>query len=338
VTTIPCDHPSAEECHNTTRYPCPAHFGELLSQLMAATVTGDDDAANDALLDLGAHRWVSPTVYTSCAFIQEYAVLPGQDLEQAMAGMQPTLDRKRAAGMTPDQRAAHEAWLFRLGVIARAAVAGDGAMIHDTMLSGVETMGPDAWGSLVASLARAAHDAVHRNRRCIDARTVALFQVLGSQCFNADAFATLSTLVHMADAARTATPVDTARVHQRVLDAPPLQVLQAIGMCGRAIGQLITPDGPVILSTTGSSGAALQANVTGMITWDDASLDASAPGEERCTARAMRVAVAFANGRGPQFLRKVLVDGPDGTGYARDVVLGSAGLLGLMVESRAAEV
>lgn len=335
--TFPCNHVPGGECCNLDRVACPQHFTQLLAQLLTAAHANQDDPVRGAAADLSHHRWTTPAIMTMCALIEHYGRAPGETVEQAMARV--TTD---TSGLPPALRADKEPWVFRLGVLARSALAGDGDQIA-AVISGLSGEGkdprmtPPRTLSLFASLAAAAHQQTQAPRRDKrrDAASVATFMILGSQALNAHAYRMVVPLAGLTESFRRATsPTQSGR---RVIEASKTDLLAAVGVVGRAMGQMVDPDGPMLFLSDGVGGPSAGHQVTGMLNWGDTTLDPGREYSELCMARAMRAAIMFANDDVDAVLATIgEVD--DQVGYARDLVMGSSALLANMIAARYADV
>jgi hypothetical protein len=333
MTDTPCTHTPGEDCCNLGRLPCPQHFTQLVTALMTAAVEHDNLTVGVMARDLAEHRWTTGAAMTMCALIEWFGRAEDETVEQAMARV--TTD---TSGLPPDERADKHPWVFRLGLLVRAALAGDGTQIaavlsglsgegHDPAMTPVRTL------SLFASLAVAAQEAAGSPRRDHDrdAATVATFTVLGSQTANADGYRMLVPLARMVESFRRGTsPVAAAK---RIIGASRIETVAAIGVVGRAMGQLVDPDGPMMFSTDGVGGPPAGHNVLGIVDWPDTSLDGTRPKPELCLARAMRAAVLFARDDADGVMT-VVNAADDPPAYARDLIMGMCSLLGNMIAAR----
>lgn len=335
--TLPCDHLPGGECCNLGRTPCPQHFTQLMAQLMTAAHANQDDLVRVAATDLSDHRWTTQAVMTMCALIEHYGRRDGETVEQAMARV--TTD---TSGLPPAVRADKEPWVFRLGVLARSALAGDGDQIT-AVITGISGKGkdpqmtPSRTLSLFASLAAAAQQQTqhpHRDKRR-DVASVATFMVLGSQAYNAHAYRMLVPVAGLVESFRRQTsPKESGR---RIIEAPQTDLLAAVGVVGRAMGQMVDPDGPMLFTTDGVGGPSAGHQVTGLLNWGDTTLDPGRERSELCMARAMRTAVMFASDD-LDAVMAAINEVDDSVGYARDLVMGASALLANMIAARYADV
>jgi hypothetical protein len=325
MTITPCTHVPGGDCCNLGVYACPDHFTQTLSRLMLGCATNDRPEVGRAAADLYGHGWLTAAILTMCSLIQVYGPEPGESADEAIARVDTNTDR------LPDQaRAEHSRWIFLLGVLMRSALAGDGDTIMDTLRAVADDpqMTPKRTMSLITSLARQAHHAVYETAG-VTPQTLATFGCLGSQTLSAEGFGVLGQLVELTDAFRT-DGLDRPELAARFIALSPEQMVAAVGVCGRALGQLIDPDGPMLVSTTGMGpNAGLQA--LGVVEWRDESLDATSTPEDVAPARAMRVAVAFARGERDHVVTMLSGDNGGGPRVAMDVVLGSCVILSQMV-------
>jgi hypothetical protein len=333
MTDTPCTHTPGEDCCNLERLPCPLHFTQLVTSLMTAAAEHDNLTVGTVARDLAEHRWTTAAAMTMCALLEWFSRDQDETVEQAMARV--TTD---TSGLPPDERADKQPWVFRLGLLVRAALAGDGTQIaavlsglsgegHDPAMTPIRTL------SLFASLAVAAHDATQSPRRDPDrdVATVATFMILGSQTVNADAYRMLVPLVGLTDSFRRETSPELAA--RRIIEASRTETVAAIGVVGRAVGQMTDRDGPLLFSTSGVGGPAAGHDVTGVVDWPDTRLDDTRPKPELCLARGMRAAVLFARDDSDGVM--AVINGADNpAAYARDLIMGACALLGNIVAAR----
>lgn len=324
-----CDHIPGGECCNRADLACPQHFTQLLASFTEAVATRDDRAGKIAL-DLAGHRWVIPAVMTWCAVIQGYAMQPGESRDTVLARIAAKTEALTQA-LSPQDREEHGPWMFRLGVIVRAAVCGDGDMIEATMATVADDpyMTPERTMSLVASVARAAHDVVASDPR-VSAQTMATYAILGSQTLTATGFSMLHPMANLAEAFRLGR-MDRTEMATLFADLETSQLLSAVAIAGRALGQLVDPDNVVLIATTGI-GATAEANVTGVMEWRDETCDYRRSRQELVAARAMRIACAFATGKRQRVIN-LLRSSDDDVRYASDVIAGCCSILAMMVAS-----
>lgn len=324
--TTTCEHTSGGDCCNRDDMACPSHFTQLVASFMSAVCGDDQSTARSAAADLSRHGWITPAVMTWCGLIHGYAQRPGQSREDVMARITTNADH-----LSPADRAEREGWVFRLGVIVRAAVAGDGDMI-DAAIATVATdpyMTPRRTVSLVASLAAATHTLVDSDPR-ISAQTVATYAILGSQTGTASGFSMLHPMADLMEAVRLDQP-DRSEVAARFTGITPVRMLTGVTIAARALGQLIDPKDVMLLCTTGI-GETAAANVTGIVQWRDPTLDGSLNPKALAAVRAMRVAHAFGTGRRQEVINLLKSTG-DHPAYARDVIVGCCTILATMVAS-----
>lgn len=325
--TTSCEHTPGGACCNRADLACPTHFTQLVAAFMEGVSTGGDRQATAAAAkDLSRHAWIVPAMWTWCAIIQAYARQPGESRDDLLARINTDTQP-----LTPQDRAERGGWVFRLGVITRAAVCGDGAMIEDTMATILSDpyMTPARTMSMVASLAHATHHVVTGDPR-ITAQTVATYAILGSQTLTATGFSMLHPMADLAEAFRLG-QVERPEVTARFADLDAPRLLSGVAIAGRALGQLVDPHDPVLVGTTGI-GATAAANITGVMEWRDAALDGDRLPQELVAARAMRVAVAFATGRRQQVV-ELLRSSDDDFRYALDVIIGCCTIIAMMVAS-----
>lgn len=321
-----CDHISgpSSPCCNVDCYPCPQHFSVLIGEVMSHLVHNDQRQVTLTMSHIIRHDWLVPAVLTWSALIHRYAPLPGQTRE-AMADLAP--DVAIPDGVGADEMDDQRPWMFRLEVIVRAAIMGDADMIVDTLMSvrGDAAMGPKALLSLLASIGLAAHDATDRHP--VDGGTMALIHVLGSQTMNAAGFALLDTLVTIADSARGGDTDLPRAVVDRMHAATPDELLSGVGIAGRALGQIIDPEGhtgtgPLIVSTGGGG--------MGVIDWRDRSLDAGRDRNDMSPVWALRTAYAFARFDLEQ-VKSMCLDAEDSALFCVDTIVGACTMIGLEV-------
>lgn len=325
--TTTCEHTPGGDCCNRDDLACPSHFTQLVASFMDAVARDDQPTARSAAADLNLHGWTTPAVMTWCGLIHGYAQIPGQSREDVMARITTNTD-----DLSPADRAEREGWIFRLGVLARAAVAGDGDMIDATIatVAADPYMTPRRTLSLVASLANATYTLVEADPR-ITAQTVATYAILGSQTRTAAGFSMLHPMADLMEAIRL-DQTDRPEVAARFTGIGPVRMLTGVTIAARALGQLIDPEDVMLVSTTGI-GETAAANVTGIVQWRDPTLDGSLNPEALAAARAMRVAHAFGTGRRQEVIN-LLKSSDDHPAYARDVIVGCCTILALMVAAQ----
>lgn len=315
-----CTHTAGGDCCNRPEMPCPDHFTTLLSALMVTAAADDRHGVTDAVADLDGHRWITPAVMTLCGYLQAFGPLPGETVEQAMVRVNTDVEQVPA-----DQRAEVQPWLFRLGVLIRSALAGDGLTISDTLL-GLQhdpEMTPLRLFALITSLARCAY-LVLDTTEGLQPQTVATYACLGSQTFNPFAYSLLVPMAGLTDALRT--DVERPDLATRIARAPQDEVISAVSVIGRVLGQLISPDGPMLFGRTGPAG-----EVTGILEWENTGLDHTLTRQELAGARAMRVGVSYARGEPDTVTAMFVAAGSQSRLQAVETVIGACSLLANMM-------
>lgn len=283
-----CTHAlDSSDCHNRDEFPCPSHFTVLCASMMQGAANVNHDQIDPAMRDLARHNWLTPAVYTWAAIFQYHMLLHREDPETVLRHQ---LKQFRLALDSGEKDTAP--WVNRFTMICRAAVMGDGEMISDVLLSmqGDAGMTPTAYRSLLVSLARAAHDAVHLHASS-SPQTVALLLTLGSQVYSPGAFGLVLPVVRIVESmSRGEEDHASARMAG---GASPRDMAEAVVSAVRALGQCVHPDSPTVL-IVGSAADGASGDVSGVLDWSNEQADEHTGEEALMYARAMRAAMAFA--------------------------------------------
>jgi hypothetical protein len=317
-----CTHTAENsQCHNRDDFPCPAHFTHLCAEMMQGAAVVDRDRITRALMDLGRHNWLTPAVYTWAGIFQHHMLLhrenPVNVLINQLTGV---------SFATPPEGPDTTPWVTRFEMICRAAIMGDGHMIADVLESmrGDDAMTGTATRSMLVSLARAAHDAIHLHKSSRP-ETVALLMTLGSQVYSPGSYGLLVPVVRIAEAlSLQQEDHESARV---VGSSAPEILTEMVGTSVRAFGQCVAAENPMsVVVNSVREGA--EGKVSGILDWRNEQADTNGGPVARMYARAMRAGVAFAN-EDDETLVQMIVKGRD---IAIDVMVGSASLVMSRIE------
>ena len=333
TTTPTCTHAVPADCHNVDLFVCPEHFSNAMADMMCASVVNDQSTFVQIVMHLVEHAWLTPAISTLCGFIEMYGPDPGESQEDAAARVRIDTGVYGHDGIPDEDQAQHGVWLFRAGLLTRSAIFGDGQTIFDTIASIAPDPNMDARStlSILATLSQAAHHSIDI-RDQVTQQTVALGMMIGGQTYNPYAYNLLAPVVDLTESIRTHRPWDD-RLQARFMEARQMELISMVGTCGRAVGQLITADGPeVILSTNRADPAA---GMTGLLDWRDETVDPGRDPQHLAICRAVRVAAAFARNDGDRVVTMSEQGDPvERRRWAMDVIGGAASMLAMMVNSR----